>query len=380
MFPVGDSRRWLIVGVLPVACVFAASEADSAAEVADTETEGEGSSSAGTGGPTPGATSVDSQSGTGGGGSTSDTPDPDSSTGPAADTTDDDPTDPVLPRADLTFVAPSPLELGPHPLAGQDVMTLELTNEGDAAANILGGEDPPEPLIWAGAAFPGTNGTCQGLIPPGGSCVVTLAVGPGQPGIATGPVEVRFDDMVGVGTASTQVELVATGEGPNLILNADAESDPPGAILTGWDAEGSTFRTSGEHNHGSGSLSFYAGGSEEPQMTQEIVLSTWADSIDQLEMQFRFRGWTRANDDFWNDDPHDIQLLFVNGSGEVLDSRSRSNMTHDGWEQTSFDAVLPVGTRRVRIRLSCDRNDNLLGNDNCSAWFDDFFGGLAYPG
>lgn len=378
MSAVGDPRRWLLVGVLPVACVFASSEADTAVEVAETETDGTGGASADTTGEAPGSTTASSQSGTGG--SSTDAPDPDSSTGPSSETTEADPTDPVLPRADLVFIGPAPLDLGQHPLAGQDVMTLELTNEGDAAANVLGGEDPPAPLIWAGGAFPGTDGTCQGLIPPGGECVVTLAVGPGYPGLATGAVEVRFDDMVGVGSALTQVELVSTGDGPNMIINPDAEADPAGAIMTGWDAEGSSFHTTGEHNHGVGSLSFFAGGSSSPQITQEIVMTTWADSIDQLEFEFRFRGWSRSRDDFWNDDPHDIDLLFLNGAGEVLDSRSRDDMTHDGWEQTAFDAVLPVGTRRVRIRLSCDRNGSLPGNENCSAWFDDLSGWFSYAG
>lgn len=375
MRAVGDSKRWLLVGVLPVACVFASPEADSAAKVADTDANGSESTAAISAGELTGTT-ASSQSGTGG--STTAAPDPDSSSGSLADSTEGDSTDPVLPRADLVFVATAPLDLGQHPLSGQDIVTLELANEGDAAANILGGKDPPSPLIWAGGVFPGTDGTCQGLIPPGSACVVTLAVGPGYPGLTTGAVEVRFDDMVGVGSALTQVEVVATGEGPNMIVNPDAESDPSGPILTGWDVEGSTFHTNGEHNHGAGSLSFFAGGSEGPQMSQEIVLTPWDDSIDQLDMRFRFRGWSRARDDFWNNDPHDIEVLFLNGMGELLDSHDRNNMTHDGWEQTTFDAVLPVGTRRVRVRLSCDRNDALVANDNCSAWFDDLSGRLAY--
>ena len=379
MTPVGDPRRWLLVGVLPVACVFDSAGAGASGDVADTDTDGSESSSSATTDATPGTTTASSQSGTGG--PTTEAPDPDSSTGPSGETTGGDPSDPVLPRADLVFIAPAPLDLGLHPLAGQDVMTLELANEGDAAANILGGEDPPAPLIWAGGAFPGTDGTCQGLIPPGGECVVTLAVGPGYPGIATGPVEVRFDDMVGVGSALTQVEVTSTGEGPNMIVNPDAEADGPGEIMTGWDPSGSTFRADGEHNHESGgSLSFFAGGSEQPAMTQEVMLTDWAESIDTLEMEFRFRGWSRSRDDTIDDDPHDIDLLFLDGSGTVLGTRSRDNMTHDGWEQTSFDAVMPVGTRRVRIRLSCDRNDFILFNDNCSAWFDDMAGRLAYPG
>lgn len=374
----GDPRHWLLVGVLPLGCVFATAEANSTAEVAESETETDGEGTAGDAdGEMSGASTASSQSG--GQGSATSGPGSDASSGSSAPSTDD-PTDAVQPRADLTFVEPGPVDLGQHPLAGQDVMTLQLVNEGDAAANILGGEDPPAPLIWAGGAFPGTDGDCQGLIPPGGECVVTLAVGAGVPGLATGTVEVRFDDMVGAGTAFAAVELVATGQGPNMILNADAESDPAGPILTGWDVEGSTFHTTGEHNHGAGSLAFFAGGSSSPHMTQELVLTTWAESIDTLEMSFRFRGWTRARDDFWEDDPHDIGLLFLDGTGEVLDSRSRSNMTHDGWEETAFDAILPVGTRRVRIRLSCDRNSNLPGNDNCSAWFDDLFGGLVYEG
>ena len=75
----------------------------------------------------------------------------------------------------------------------------------------------------------------------------------------------------------------------------------------------------------------------------------------------------------------DDAVLFLDASGQVLDSRDRGGMTHDGWEQTTFDAPLPVGARRVRIRLTCDRNDNLPSNDNCSAYFDDFFGGLVLP-
>ncbi len=293
-------------------------------------------------------------------------------------TTFGDPSEGNPPRADLVFVEKGPVALGVHPLLGATILTLQLTNQGEAAASVLGADEPPPPLQWAGDAFPGANGTCTGVIPPGDICTVALAVGPGQPGFASGPLAVRFDDAIGTGTASVSVDLTATGEGLNLIVNPDAESDPQGAILTGWDAEDSSFHTTTEHNHGEGSLSFFGGGSENPQITQDLVLVPWSASIDGLDLRFILSGWTRANNDILNDDPHGISLAFLDGSGVALDEESRGGMTHDGWELTTFDVPIPVGTRRIRIRLSCDRNDALLFNNNCSAWFDDFFGALVY--
>ncbi len=372
----GRPKRWLACSLvlLPVACVFDSGAEKKNASIADTETDTEAGveASGDPSGPQPTSGGQSGSAGaTTGGGDSEDTGESEGS---------GDPTNATMPRADLVFVQPGPIDLGMHPLAGQDVMTLELINDGDAAGSILGGEDPPAPLLWAGGAFPGTNGTCQGLIPPGGTCTVTLAVGLGQPGIATGAVEVRFDDAFGASTAYTGVRVVSTGEGPNLIENADAEADPPGAILTGWDAGGSSFHTTDQHNHGTGSLSFFAGGNDNPELTQELMLSGFAESIDDLGLQFRFSGWSRARDEFWDDDPHGITLLFLDGTGNVLDSRDRGGIDDDGWEQTAWDVDMPAGTRRVRIRLSCNRNDNLIGNDNCSAWFDDFVGRLAYGG
>ena len=242
----------------------------------------------------------------------------------------------------------------------------------------MGGEAPPSPLVWAGDVFPGTDATCQGIISPGSTCTVTLALGLGQPGLTSGTVAVRFDDAVGEGIASLAVGLTATGTGPNLIVNPDAESDPEGAILTGWDAEDSTFRTTAGENHGEGTQSFVAGGSENPSVTQDLVLVPWSESIDTLGLHFAFTGWTRSSNDFWRDDPHEISITFLDGSGTPLDGRSRSDMTHENWESTAFDVLIPAQTRRIRIALSCDRNDLLINNNNCSAWFDDFVGALVY--
>lgn len=293
-------------------------------------------------------------------------------------TTSIDPSEGNPPRADLVFVQMGPVELGVHALEGPTVLTLQLTNQGEADASVLAGEVPPSPLAWAGDVFPGTDATCQGLISPGSTCTVTLVLGPGQPGLASGSVALRFGDDVGEGTASIPVELTATGTGQNLIVNPDAESDPEGAILTGWDAEDSTFHTTTGENHGTGSLSFFGGGSENPSITQDLVVAPWSESIDGLGLRFAFTGWTRANNDVTNDDPHGISITFLDGTGAPLDGRSRTGMTHDDWESTNFDAPIPAQTRRIRIALTCDRNDWLIGNSNCSAWFDDFAGSLVY--
>lgn len=341
----------------------------------DTDTSTSGTSGAASDDTTAGVSSDMSASHSGTGSSSSGEA---GSEGVDETTTSIDPSEGNPPRADLVFVQMGPVELGLLPLEGPTVLTLQLTNQGEADASVLGGEAPPSPLVWAGDLFPGTNATCQGLISPGGTCTVTLALGPGQPGLASGPVALRFDDGVGEGIASIPVELTATGTGPNLIVNPDAESDPEGAILTGWDAEDSTFHTTTEHNHGVGSLSFYGGGSEDPSITQDLVLSPWSESIDSLGLRFSFTGWTRASNDFLNDDPHGISIAFLDGSGAPLDGRSRTGMTHEDWESTTFDAAIPAQTRRIRLALTCDRNDVLIGNSNCSAWFDDLAGALVY--
>ncbi len=279
--------------------------------------------------------------------------------------------DPSEPRAALVFVDPAPIDLGTRPLAGPEAVTLELTNVGDAAAQILGAEDPPAPLIWAGGTFPGLEGTCQGPIPPNATCTVQLAVDAGDPGLAAGALEVRFDDLAGTGSAKADITMIASGRGPNLIINPDAETGD----LTGWAAEGSSFEAHGEHNHEpGGSRSFYAGNTAQTEMSQEIGLDAWADSIDALPMSFHFVGWTRAYSSTLNDDPHDIHVTFLDASQTVLGAEARTDMNHSSWQSTAFDSTVPAGTRRVRIRLSCDRE---LGT-NCSAWFDDFSGALGY--
>jgi len=336
---------------------------------ASTSTAGNSATTDGPGAKTSG-TSIGSQSGSGSADITSE--------GADEATTAIGPSEGNPPRADLVFVQEGPVDLGVHALAGPTVLTLQLTNQGDAAASVLSADEPPSPLQWAGDAFPGTDATCQGSIPPAATCTVTLVVGAGQPGYASGALAVHFDDDVGKGTASVLLDFTATGEGPNLIENPDAESDPEGAILSGWDAVDSSFHTTTQHNHGAGSLSFFGGGSENPEITQDLVLTPWSTSIDDLSLRFRLSGWSRANNDFWEDDPHEISFTFLDDTGTALGGDSRDGMTHDGWESTNFNALIPVATRRIRIRLSCDRNDALIGNDNCSAWFDDFTGALVY--
>ena len=367
--------RWALVmsvGAISAACSFGSAGAGQGPEVGETDEGGSDTTAAMT---TSGSPS------TGGGGSGSGaTLDPDSSGG---ETTDDpstaDPTQAGTPRADLVFVEGDALPLGQHPLGSSDIITVELTNVGEAAASILGGEDPPTPLLWAGGEFPGTDATCANLLPPGGVCTVTLAVGPGQPGFTTGPLEVRFADDIGAGMALGYVNLTTTGRGENLLVNPDAELDPGGTSPTGWDTAGSTFRSSGEHNHEEGgSYSFYAGGSSSPELSQDAQLSAWSTSIDTLGMDLYFEGWSRAESDFWNDDFHAMTVYFLDGDGQQLAARDRDDMTHDGWESTVFVEAIPLGTRRVRVRLTCDRNDALPGNDNCSAWFDDFYLALEY--
>lgn len=377
---VGGARRGGLIGLwLLSACTFDTGSGNGPNQLEDTDgttssstTTSDAPATNASGGGT-GGTSDASQTGTGSG-------DTEEGSSGAADesTTSIDPSQGNPPRADLVFVQEGPVDFGVHPLSGPTVLTLQLTNQGEAPAAVQGGDDPPSPLQWAGGVFPGTDATCDGSLAPGATCTVALEVGPGQPGFASGALAVLFNDDVGSGTASVPVDLIATGQGPNLIENADAESDPEGTILTGWDAEDSSFRTTTAHNHGAGSLSFYGGGSENPEITQDVVLSSWSTSIDDLGLRFVMTGWTRANDDFWNDDPHGISITFLDGTGAGLDDHSRSGMTHDGWEPTNFDVAIPAGTRRVRIRLSCDRNDALIGNSNCSAWFDDFSGTLVY--
>lgn len=374
----GTHRRGIVGLCLLSACSFDSGTAGNSGLLEDTDTE------ASTSGISSAATdSNDGVTTDAGGGSHSGTVG--SSSGEASSESVDETTTAIDPsegnslRADLVFIEKGPVGLGVLPLSGPTILTLQLTNEGEAAASILGGEDPPPPLLWAGGSFPGTDATCQGLIAPRSTCTVTLAVGAGQPGLASGPLDVRFDDGVGSGTASVAVDLTATGQGPNLIENADAESDPPGTILTGWDAEESSFHTTTEHNHGTGAQAFYGGGSESPEITQDLVLSPWSDSIDNLGLRFAFTGWTRAGSNFWgDDDPHGISFTFLDGTGAALGGEGRSGMAHSGWESTNFDVPVPTGTRRVRLRLTCDRNDALIGNSNCSAWFDDFSGALVY--
>ncbi len=346
----------------PLGCTFGAGGGSGAADLQETEgsTAGSGSSAAGsgaTGNPTTAAT--DSQGG---------------DTTASAQTTegaDSSSGSPALARADLVFVDAEPIDLGTQALAGPEAITLEVTNQGDAAGQILGAQDPPDPLLWSGGTFPGIEGTCGGPLPPGATCTVQLAVGSGHPGLVTGRLEVRYDDFEGNGSAQADITMRASGRGPNLIVNPDAET----SNLTGWTVGSGAFETSSEHNHESGgSRSFYGGDAAQSEMSQELQLEDWAESIDTLPMVFHFEGWTRASSDIIDDDPHDIYLVFLDGADAVLDSRQNTNMTHDGWERTAWDVALPVGTRRVRIRLECDRD---FGN-NCSAWFDDFAGVLAY--
>ncbi len=307
-------------------------------------------------------------------------PDPGSTSGPGGtgdgSSTDDDqppPTTQGTAQAVLAFVEGGAIDLGERALDGPDVIVLSLENTGDAAADIVGGGTPPEPLLWATGEFPGPGGNCGGLLPPGGACLVELAVGPGMPGVASGSLAVEYDDGVQLRDASTMVSLVATGVGPNLIANPDAEADPVGNSISGWEQTSGDFEVDDEHSHGGGSVSFFAGSSSNSALTQDIDLSGYDESVDGLPMTFEFQGWSRSNG--WFNDPHDIELQFYDAGSTELARHDRANMDHTSWESTNFTVPIPTGTRRARITLSCDRN----WGSNCSAWFDDFNGVLRYP-
>lgn len=273
----------------------------------------------------------------------------------------------------LEFDGNDPLDLGTLPLEGSDATLLTLRNTGNAAADVLGGEIA-SPLSWAGGTeFPGAGGDCQGLLPPGATCTIAIALAGGQPGFSARRVDVDYDDGEQDQQARLQMEFLAEGIGPNLLINPDGELDGPGPTITGWSQVDGDFRMDGGCSHGNGNVCFYAGAASSSALVQDIDVSAWAEQFEAAPLGLSFEGWSFSNYTF--DDPHDISVRCYDAMDNIVASRERTEMDHRDWEATRFDILLPPQTRRIRVSVVCDRD---WGN-NCSAWFDDFRANFVYP-
>ncbi len=276
-------------------------------------------------------------------------------------------------QAQLEFVDGPSLSLGEQELDAAASIVLTIENNGDAAADIQEGSVPDPPLVWAAGEFPGVDGTCGGLLPPGGTCEVTIAVGPGEPGLFVSAMGVVYDDGVGEALATINVSLTTVGRGANLLVNPGAEDDPPGGAISGWTKGTGDFRIDDDCSHDGGSVCFFAGESGRSVLLQDIDVSNRVASIDELGLGIEFEAWTRSRS--WNNDAHRVRLVFFDEVDTELGASDRGDMDHTGWEATRFSPPVPAGTRRIRVHLECER----FWGSACSAWFDDFSAHLVYP-
>lgn len=156
--------------------------------------------------------------------------------------------------------------------------------------------------------------------------------------------------------------------GANLIFNGDAEYErgytsyvgQPDASVPGWDDPGAmTVIAYGAGNgfprKGSG-RSFFAGGgvAADAFMTQEIDVSSLAEAIDdgvEIELSGMLGGYADQ------EDRAELRAVFLDAAGEELGVLSlvggtaKTRRGRTGFEAVSAGAEVPLGTRRIRVRL-----------------------------
>ncbi len=150
----------------------------------------------------------------------------------------------------------------------------------------------------------------------------------------------------------------------NLLSNPGAEEG-----VTGWEVVEGVFESveAGECDAGqprSGEHMFVVGGvcdtSEFAVATQSVAVGLWRADIDAGRATARLGGWMSD----WNgaDEPA-MQLVFLDEEGAELGRGQRLAMSKPSWTRFTDDALVPVGTARMTVRLEGTR---YAGTDNDS--------------
>lgn len=157
-----------------------------------------------------------------------------------------------------------------------------------------------------------------------------------------------------------------------LVQNGGCEQTLIGGNIPHWVEVIGTGWTQRQSNPSpwEGSHYFFAGAGANAELKQDVDVSAFVDLIDQGAQSFEFTGYVRS----WEQSPADLSQIIIqylnHDQSEILstfDSGTYANTTY--WQLISHDAIAPIGTRYIRIRLISTRRS---GTNN-----DGYFDGLS---
>jgi choice-of-anchor A domain-containing protein len=160
--------------------------------------------------------------------------------------------------------------------------------------------------------------------------------------------------------------------GPNLLANGSAELPMLNNEIPGWnEIKGNEWRAwAAPPQAAEGSFSFDAGNAAADgtaELRQDVSLTPYASVIDAGQQQFVFSGALRT----LTEQPGDlarvvIEYLNADGSAVLSQYDSGELSSPDSWLTLSDQRLLPVGTRKARVRLLARK----VSAAELDAWFD----------
>ncbi len=178
--------------------------------------------------------------------------------------------------------------------------------------------------------------------------------------------ELNWSDWSEPASFSTGSSLLS----PNLLVNPGAESDLFEWVILEGTAEALTDGECNGISPHSGDKYFAVGGVCEDgpfgKCVQNVNVVAYADSIDTGNYQANFGGYLS---NYSGSDLPAMRLLYLNDSGEILDSSALLSTLNSNWTNFSSWADIPSQTRVIQFELTGTRN---AGQDNDS-YFDDLF-------
>ncbi|MCH9680646.1 MAG: hypothetical protein K0V04_04360 [Deltaproteobacteria bacterium] len=293
------------------------------------------------------------------------TPDPDSTTGPAA--TDSAGT------AVLEISDGPTHDFGQVDLGGSGGHVFTVTNTGDGMATTVVGASPDGPFSYPGG-YPGAGGDCGPSLAAGDMCSLEVRFAPDGLGPLSGALRLTHDQ----GEVERGLAGVGTGQSDNLITNPGGEV--AGNPVPGWVAANGTWISAefqGVYDvpyEGTSFISADTGPDNAPfSLEQDIEVDAWADLIDQGQMRFSFRGYTRSLST--DNDEYRIHVRYLDDDGTNMQQWNTGWQTTDDWVPRQDTRFAPVGTRTIQVDLGCRKQ----GGTYCDGFFDALELRAVYP-
>ena len=154
--------------------------------------------------------------------------------------------------------------------------------------------------------------------------------------------------------------------GPNLLVNPSAEDPLVNGELFGWqEVTGTRWTRFNAHAPFDGSFYFYAGAVGTGELSQDVDVSAFANTIDAGNQIFEFLGTVYSGDG--NRDNSRIIVEYRDVSGNVLETFDSGEIfSLLLWRQVADIRSAPEGTRTIRVRLRARR----LSGSNNDGYFD----------